>query len=87
MIHYRWMKTDTATITSQGQMTVPKRWREQAGVPDGGAVLLTWLDDSEGSLKISPLPRLQRSNSGLGRALLKMPKGLPEVAKHVLPPK
>ena len=52
-------------------MTVPKRWREQAGVRDGGAVLVTWLDDEEGSLKISPLPRQQRSNGGLGRALLK----------------
>ena len=81
------MKTDTATITSQGQMTVPKRWREQAGVGDGGAVLITWLDDPEGSLKISPLPRPQRSNGGLGRALLKMPKGLPTVPKSSLPPK
>jgi AbrB family looped-hinge helix DNA binding protein len=79
------MKTDTATITSQGQMTVPKRWRERAGVLRGGPVRLTWLEDEEGSLKISPLPRPERTNSGLGRSLLRMPKGLPPVPKHHLP--
>jgi AbrB family looped-hinge helix DNA binding protein len=79
------MKTDTATITSQGQMTVPKRWRERAGVLNGGPVRLTWLEDEQGSLKISPLPRPELSSSGLGRALAAMPKGLPAVPKHVLP--
>lgn len=79
------MKTDTATITSQGQMTIPKRWRQQAGVLRGGPVTLTWLDDEAGSLRISPLPRPERSSSGLGRGLLAMPKGLPSIPKHVLP--
>ena len=79
------MKTDTATITTQGQMTVPKRWRARAGVLRGGPVRLTWLDDEEGSLKISPLPRPELAGSGLGRALLQMPKGLPAVVKHFLP--
>jgi AbrB family looped-hinge helix DNA binding protein len=79
------MKTDTATITSQGQMTVPKRWRERAGVLHGGPVRLTWLEDEEGSLKISPLPRPERVNSGLGRSLLAMPKGLPPIPRHILP--
>ena len=79
------MKTDTATISPQGQMTVPKRWRERAGVLRGGPVRLTWLEDEEGSLKVSPLPRPERSNSGLGCSLLAMPKGLPSVPKHFLP--
>ena len=79
------MKTDTATITPQGQMTVPKRWRKRAGVLRGGPVRLTWLEDEEGSLKVSPLPRPERSQSGLGRSLLAMPKGLPSVPTHLLP--
>lgn len=79
------MKTDTATITSQGQMTVPKRWRERAGVLRGGPVLITWLEDEEGSLKISPLLRAKRSSADLGHALLAMPKGMPSIPKHFLP--
>jgi AbrB family looped-hinge helix DNA binding protein len=79
------VKTGTATITSQGQMTIPKRWRERAGVLRGGPVRITWLEDEEGSLKISPLPRAKRSSSGLGRALLAMPKGIPSIPKHFLP--
>ena len=72
-------------IVCVGQMTVPKRWRDRAGVLHGGPVRLTWLDDEEGSLKISPFPRPEPSRSGLGRSLLTMPKGLPSVAKHLLP--
>ena len=79
------MKIDTATITSQGQMTVPRRWRERVGVLHGGPVRLTWLEDEEDSLKISPLPRPALSSSGLGRSLLAIPKGLPSVPKHFLP--
>lgn len=66
-------------------MTVPKRWRERAGVLRGGPVRITWLEDEEGSLMISPLPRAKRSSSGLGRALLAMPKGMPSIPKHFLP--
>jgi bifunctional DNA-binding transcriptional regulator/antitoxin component of YhaV-PrlF toxin-antitoxin module len=58
------VKTDTATITSQGQMTVPKRWREQADAVYLGALTMAELRDG---VSIAPAGKQARLDAFVGR--------------------
>lgn len=76
---------DVMTLTVGGQGQFPKKWRDRAGLRQGGPVRLTALNDPDHSLLITPIRRARRTSKGLAKFLLSCPIPLTVPERHVLP--
>lgn len=80
------VKSTAATITSTGQLQIPKEWRNVWG-DASTPVSITDLQDGEGTLIIKPVPKPKRGMKGF-TAWLKAhpcPYDLPVPERHILP--
>ena len=76
---------DTLTVSSVGQATLPKAWRDASGLAKGGLVEVRPLEDGRNSIILTPRPARREGASGLLEAMRACPHPLPEPERHVLP--
>ena len=76
---------DVMSVTVKGQAQLPKRWRERAGLGNGGAVRVVEMNDPEHSLLITPIRPAVQGAKGLTAFLRKCPTELSIPKRHVLP--
>lgn len=82
------MKTkdmDTMTVTRVGQGTLPKWWRDEAGLREGGTVEVRPLRDGKHSIVLTPMRTKRRGASGLFSSLQKCPHPFAAPKRHRLP--
>ena len=64
---------DTLTVSKVGQSTLPKWWRDAAGLARGGLVEVRPVRDGLNSLLLTPKPAQRRGAVGLAKALAECP--------------
>ena len=75
---------DTMTVSTVGQSTLPKWWRDASGLSGGGVVEVRPLRDGKHSLVLTPKPARRRGASGLRKLLSRCPAPMPPPARHPL---
>jgi len=78
---------DTLTVSKVGQSTLPKWWRDAAGLTGGGLVDVRPVRDGLNSLLLTPRPKGRRGAVGLAEAMAACPMPLPPPERHALPTK
>ena len=78
---------DTLTVSKVGQSTLPKWWRDAAGLTKGGLVEVRPVRDGRNSLLLTPRPAQRRGAVGLAKALAACPTPMPAPERHTLPSK
>ncbi len=76
---------DTMTVSSVGQSTLPKWWREVSGLSKGGLVEVRPLRDGKHSIVLTPKPTRRRGAVGLLKLLSRCPAPMPAPGRHELP--
>jgi bifunctional DNA-binding transcriptional regulator/antitoxin component of YhaV-PrlF toxin-antitoxin module len=76
---------DTLTVSRVGQSTLPKWWREAAGLSRGGLVEVRPVEDGKNSLLLTPQPRRKVGAVGLAEAMRKCPFPISPPPRHTLP--
>lgn len=76
---------DTMTVSSVGQSTLPKWWREVSGLSKGGLVEVHPLRDGKHSLVLTPKPARRHGAVGLLKLLSRCPAPMPVPERHTLP--
>ena len=76
---------DTMTVSSVGQSTLPKWWRDASGLSRGGMVEVRPLRDGQHSLVLTPKPARRRGAIGLLKLLSRCPAPMPPPERHQLP--
>ncbi|KAF0181381.1 MAG: hypothetical protein FD161_54 [Limisphaerales bacterium] len=79
------VKTTTGVISTQGQFTLPKAWRDAWGITQGTSVAVFDLEDGEGTLLVKPISKPKRGLKGLAKMMERCPGELPVPERHVLP--
>lgn len=78
---------DTLTVTKVGQGTLPKWWRDAAGLKNGGVVEVRPVKDGRNSILLTP--RVKRKAGISGKTILavmrKCPHPFPAPQRHELP--
>lgn len=78
---------DTLTVTKVGQGTLPKWWRDAAGLQNGGVVEVRPVRDGRNSLILTPRSTKRAGARGLLSAFGKCPFPVPATRRHMLPAK
>jgi bifunctional DNA-binding transcriptional regulator/antitoxin component of YhaV-PrlF toxin-antitoxin module len=78
---------DTLTVTRVGQATMPKWWRDEAGLGRGGLVEVRPLRDGLNSIVLTPKTARRRGAAGLAAQLARCPKPFQAPQRHTLPSK
>jgi bifunctional DNA-binding transcriptional regulator/antitoxin component of YhaV-PrlF toxin-antitoxin module len=73
------------TVSKVGQSTLPKWWRDAAGLSRGGLVEVRPLRDGKNSLVLTPKPGKRRGAVGLVKHFAKCPFPIPVPERHELP--
>lgn len=78
---------DTLTVTKVGQGTLPKWWRDAAGLQNGGVVEVRPVRDRRNSIILTPRVKKKAGAKGLLSAFGSCPFPLPAPRRHTLPAK
>jgi bifunctional DNA-binding transcriptional regulator/antitoxin component of YhaV-PrlF toxin-antitoxin module len=78
---------DTMTVTKVGQGTLPKWWRTESGLSNGGVVEVRPLRDGKHSIVLTPRRSKRRGISGkdLLKQMRKCPYPIEPPPRHRLP--
>ena len=78
---------DTLTVTKVGQGTLPKWWREAAGLKNGGVVEVRPVKDGRNSILLTPRVKRKAGMSGktILTAMRKCPHPFPAPQRDNLP--
>jgi bifunctional DNA-binding transcriptional regulator/antitoxin component of YhaV-PrlF toxin-antitoxin module len=76
---------DTMTISTVGQSTLPKWWREASGLSKGGVVEVRPMRDGKNSIVLTPKPAKRCGAIGLFKLFSTCPASTPPPERHHLP--
>lgn len=76
---------DTLIVTKAGQSTLPKWWREAAGLMQGGVVEVRPVRDGKNSIVLTPKNEKRRGAVGLVKQFASCPARIQIPARTTLP--
>ena len=76
---------DTLTVTKVGQGTLPKWWRDAAGLKNGGVVEVRPVKDGRNSILLTPRVKRKAGARGLLAAFSACPHPIAAPRRHSLP--
>jgi bifunctional DNA-binding transcriptional regulator/antitoxin component of YhaV-PrlF toxin-antitoxin module len=76
---------DVITITSVGQSTLPKWWRDASGLSKGGLAEVRRAGDGRNSIILTPKPVSKRGAIGLLKQFGRVPRVVQAPRRHRLP--
>jgi len=78
---------DIMTVSKVGQSTLPKWWRSDSGLLQGGIVEVRPMRDGKNSILLTPKNSKRRGAVGLLREFARCPKPIAPPVRHWLPSK
>lgn len=76
---------DVLTISKVGQSTLPKWWRDAAGLSRGGMVEVRPMRDGKNSILLTPQPGKRMGAVGLLKQFSSCPSPIAAPDRHTLP--
>jgi len=78
---------DTMTVSKVGQGTLPKWWRQTAGLLRGGLIEVRPMRDGKNSIVLTPKPAKRSGAVGLRKLFAACPAPVPPPERRRLPSK